>query len=222
MTLEQLIASFRVDADDLEAPFLFRDEWVSMWLSEAQAEAAIRGRLILEDANPAVCQIAVTAGQASYELHRCVYEIADLRFMPAGQTTSVALPLVSREWLDDKRPGWRDMAGTPEFAIQTDRRIRLVGVPDADGVLHLEAYRTPIKALESDFDKPELAEQHHRHLVNWALYRAFSRPDSETIDPQRAELALSAFTRYFGLAPDSDMRRITREDVSHHNEAILP
>ena len=217
MNLEQLIASFRVDSDDLEEPFLFKQEWVSAWLSEAQAEAAIRGRLILEDANPAVCQIAVTSGTASYELHRSVYEIADLRFVPAGQIRSVALPLFSREWLDDKRPGWRDLVGTPECAIQTDRRIRLVGAPDTDGVLHLEAYRTPLKALENDTDKPELAEQHHRHLVNWALYRAFSRPDSETIDPQRAELALSAFTRYFGLAPDSDMRRATRHDLHQVN-----
>ena len=217
MNLEQLIASFRVDADDLEEPHLFKDEWIAAWLSEAQAEAAIRGRLILEDANPAVCQIAVTAGQASYELHRSIYEIADLRLVPAGQPKSVPLALVTREWLDDKRPGWRDCAGTPQFAIQTDRRIRLVGVPDADGMLHLEAYRAPLKALENDTDKPELAEAHHRHLVQWALHRAFSRPDSETIDPQRADRALEAFSRYFGLAPDSDLRRSTRHDLQQTN-----
>ena len=217
MNLEQLIASFRVDADDLEEPHLFKDEWIAAWLSEAQAEAAIRGRLILEDANPAVCQIAVTAGQASYELHRSIYEIADLRLVPAGQPKSVPLALVTREWLDDKRPGWRDCAGTPQFAIQTDRRIRLVGVPDADGMLHLEAYRVPLKALENDTDKPELNEAHHRHLVQWALHRAFSRPDSETVDPQRADRALEAFTRYFGLAPDSDLRRSTRHDLQQTN-----
>lgn len=217
MNLEQLIASFRVDADDLEEPHLFKDEWIAAWLSEAQAEAAIRGRLILEDANPAVCQIAVTAGQASYELHRSIYEIADLRFVPAGQAKSVPLALVTREWLDDKRPGWRDCAGAPQFAIQTDRRIRLVGVPDADGMLRLEAYRAPLKALENDTDKPELNEAHHRHLVQWALHRAFSRPDSETIDPQRADRALEAFTRYFGLAPDSDLRRSTRHDLQQTN-----
>lgn len=217
MNLEQLIASFRVDADDLEEPHLFKDEWIAAWLSEAQAEAAIRGRLILEDANPAVCQIAVTAGQASYELHRSIYEIADLRFVPAGQPKSVPLALVTREWLDDKRPGWRDCAGTPQFAIQTDRRIRLVGVPDADGMLRLEAYRAPLKALENDTDKPELNEAHHRHLVQWALHRAFSRPDSEAIDPQRADRAMAAFTGYFGLPPDSDLRRATRHDLMQTN-----
>lgn len=217
MNLEQLIASFRVDADDLKESYLFKDEWIAAWLSEAQAEAAIRGRLILEDSNPAVCQIAVTAGQASYELHRSIYEIADLRFVPAGQPKSVPLALVTREWLDDKRPGWRDCAGTPQFAIQTDRRIRLVGVPDADGMLRLEAYRAPLKALENDTDKPELNEAHHRHLVQWALHRAFSRPDSEAIDPQRADRAMAAFTGYFGLPPDSDLRRATRHDLMQTN-----
>ena len=217
MNLEQLIASFRVDADDLVEPFLFQDEWVAGWMTEAQAEAAIRGRLILDDANPAVCQIAVAAGIASYELHRSVYEIADLRFMPAGASRSTPLPLVTREWLDDKRPGWRDNCKDLSFAIQSDHRLRIVGAPNTDGVLHLEAYRVPLKALANDTDKPELSEAHHRHLVYWALHRAFSRPDSETIDPQRADRALEAFTRYFGLAPDSDLRRSTRHDLQQTN-----
>lgn len=217
MNLEQLIASFRVDADDLVEPFLFSDDWIAGWLTEAQSEAAIRGRLILEDADPDVCQIAVTAGTASYELHRSVYEIADLRFMPAGASRSTPLPLVTREWLDDKRPGWRDNCKDLSLAIQSDRRLRIVGTPNTDGVLHLEAYRVPLKALENDTDKPELSEAHHRHLVYWALHRAFSRPDSETIDPQRADRALEAFTRYFGLAPDSDLRRSTRHDLQQTN-----
>lgn len=217
MNLEQLIASFRVDADDLVEPFLFSDDWIAGWLTEAQSEAAIRGRLILEDADPAVCQIAVTAGTASYELHHSVYEIADLRFMPAGASKSTPLALVTREWLDDKRPGWRDNCKELSFAIQSDHRLRIVGAPNTDGVLHLEAYRVPLKALENDVDKPELSEAHHRHLVYWALHRAFSRPDSETIDPQRADRALEAFTRYFGLAPDSDLRRSTRHDLQQTN-----
>ena len=60
-----------------------------------------------------------------------------------------------------------------------------------------------------------------RHVAA-ALHKAFSVPDSELFDPNRAALSERAFASYFGRLPDSDMRRITREDVAHHNEAILP
>ena len=62
MNLEQLIQQFRVDADDLVQPYLWPDEWVAQWLTEAQNEAAIRGRLIYEAANAAVSQIAAKNG----------------------------------------------------------------------------------------------------------------------------------------------------------------
>ena len=62
---------------------------------------------------------------------------------------------------------------------------------------------------------------HHEHLIDWALHRAFSVPDAETFDQHRADLAERAFTEYFGLLPDSDMRRITRHDVVHHNTVYL-
>jgi hypothetical protein len=47
-------------------------------------------------------------------------------------------------------------------------------------------------------------------------------PDAETFDPNRAALAEQAFTRYFGLLPDSDLRRRTREDVTHVNQGFFP
>ena len=92
--------------------------------------------------------------------------------------------------------------------------------PELAGTLHIEGYRVPLKALENDTDKPELHEAHHRHLVHWALHRAFTKPDSETIDPQRAAAAEAAFTRYFGPSPDADLRRSTRHDEVQTNKAF--
>ena len=65
MNLEQLIQQFRIDAHDLQTPPFCEPEWVAAWLTEAQAEAAIRGRLLFEAADPAICEIAVTAGVAT-------------------------------------------------------------------------------------------------------------------------------------------------------------
>lgn len=220
MTLEQLIQQFRVDADDLTEPHFWGAEWIAAWLTEAQAEAAIRKRLLYEASNPAVCQIAVAANAATHDLHKSLFELVHLRFQATGATTSSVVTIKAREELDRIRPGWRDETGTPRHAIQDDTRITLVPRPEVAGMLHIEGYRVPLKALENDTDKPEIHEAHHRHLVHWALHRAFTKPDSETIDPTRAATAEAAFTRYFGPRPDADLRRSTRHDEVQTNKAF--
>ena len=222
MTLEQLIQQFRVDADDLVQPYLSPDDWVAPWLTEAVSVAAVRGRLLYEAANAAVCQIAVAASAATHELHKSLFELVHLRFQATGAATSSVLSIKAREELDRIRPGWRDETGTPRYAVQDDTRITLVPRPEVAGTLHVEGYRLPLKALANDTDKPEIHEAHHRHLVHWALHRAFTKPDSETIDPTRAATAEAAFTRYFGPSPDADLRRSTRHDEVQTNKVFFP
>ena len=222
MTLENLIRRFRVLAQDTEQPFLWSDEAVIDWLNDAQAQACVRGRLIREDENPAVCQIALAPGQHTYPLHASVYELINLRIKGSGTEPSRPMSIKSREWLDANVCDWRDMDEPSPWLIQDDTTLRVVGAIQAGDVLHLECYRLPLKQLANDMDKPEIHAAHHVHLIQWALHRAFSIPDTEDFDPARAASAEAAFTRYFGLLPDSDMRRTTREDVVHHNVSIFP
>lgn len=221
MTLEDLIAQFRVDADDtVPNPYLWTDAWVTGWLNEAQAEAAIRGRLLYESINPVVCAIPVLAGTAVYLLHKSLYEINHLRFAPTGATRSERIGLISRGELDRLRPDWRDQTDNRiEFAIQDDTRLQLVSTPAQTGTLYVEGWRLPLAALTDDADKPEINEAHHRHLVQWALHRAFSKPDGETVDPERAKRAEFEFTRYFGQRPDAGLRREAQADRPQHNQA---
>ena len=221
MTLEDMIRRFRVLSNDREKPFLTSDEEVTDWLNEAQDQACVRGRLMREEVLPAMCRIALLPDQHTYKLHEAAYEIINLRILPANGGCSHPVTLKSREWLDNELPGWRDDTQPARFAIQDDTTIRLVGKITGGDVLALECYRLPIKRLRSEMDKPEIHVAHHPHLIQWALHRAFSVPDAETFDPNRAALAEQAFTRYFGPLPDSDMRRITRHDVTHHNATFL-
>ena len=222
MNLEQLIQQFRIDADDLQTPPLWEPEWVAVWLTEAQSQAAIRGRLLFETSDPAICEIPVTAGVATYPLHRTLYELEHLRFKATGATTSDRVHLKTREELDRIRPGWRDRSDSqPCFAIQDDTRITLVDRPSVAGTLYVEGYRLPLRALVNDNDKPEINEAHHRHLVHWALYRAFSKPDADGRDPGRAAAAEAAFTAYFGPLPDADLRRSTRHDEVQTNKSFF-
>lgn len=224
MNLEQLTAQFRIDADDLVPnPYLWEGEWIAAWLTEAQSQAAIRARLLYEAADPAICEIAVTAGVATYPLHKSLYELAHLRFKPTGATQSEPVHLKAREELDRIRPGWRDRTSTqPCYAIQDDTRITLVDRPSVAGTLYVEGYRVPLRALANDNDKPEINEAHHIHLVQWALHRAFSKPDADTRDPGRAAAAEAKFTAYFGPLPDADLRRSTRHDEVQTNKIFWP
>ena len=221
MALENLIRRFRVLAQDTEQPLLWSDEAVIEWLNDAQAQACVRGRLIREDENPAVCQIALTPGQHTYPLHASVYELINLRIKGSGAESSRSMAIKSREWLDANVRDWRDMDRPSQWLIQDDTTLRVVGAIKAGDVLHLECYRLPIKQLANDIDKPEIHAAHHVHLIQWALHKAFSVPDADGFDAARSAAAEAEFTAYFGPMPDSDMRRITREDVVHHNVSIF-
>jgi len=230
MTLGDLIRRFRVLADDKVVPYFWSNVDIVDWLNDAQAQACVRGRLLPEDANPDICEVAVTAGVHTYKLHPAVYELIRTGFRPAAPGgRPCKFSIKSREWLDANYPEWRDaddwqhtQDGT-RYLVQNDTTVRIVPTPAEDGTLTIEAYRLPLEELSPDDDSasPEIHTAHHEHLLLWALHKAFSVPDAELIDPERAQKAEEGFTAYFGPLPDSDMRRITREDVAHRNEAIL-
>lgn len=220
MQQADLVADFRAATQDQAEPYLFDTKEVARWLIEAEQEACIRGRLLHESAHPAVCEIPLAAGVTSYPLHPALYEIDHLAVKVAGSTVRCPVKLVSQEWLDEHVCGWRDRTGMPAYAVQGDTSIRLVPRPDTAAMLLLEGYRLPMRGLTADkASKPEIFEAHHRHLVNWALFRGLSQPDGETLDLGRAASAEAAFTQHFGPSPDSDLRRQTQEDGPHHNKA---
>lgn len=225
MNLAGLIQRVRVQANDRVEPYFWSDQDITDWLNEAVNEACIRGRLIREAANPDVCQIDVTAGTSVYPLHESLYELTHVSIQEAGGRRC-QLTLLSPEHMDATVHQWRTLEpAMPRYAIQEDTTLRLVPEPLQDAEVQLEGYRLPLEPLDldvADTSTPEIHAAHHLHLIQWALFRGFSMPDMEAFDPARADKAEDEFTKYFGLRPDSDLRRITREDVPHTVEAFWP
>ena len=215
------MARHRVISGDDALPYFASPEVLIGFLNEAEAEACIRGRLLHESADPAICQIAIVAGQSSYPLHASLYEIDYAAFQPTDGRKCL-LRKVSQGWLDANVPDWRDEEGDPRYLIQGDTALRLVPMPARTGTVFLEGYRTPKVPMANLTDTPEINGAHHVHLVQWSLHLAFSILDSELFDRARSDIAAAEFTRYFGLRPDSDLRRITREDAPHVVVPFLP
>lgn len=193
---------------------------MATWLSEAEKEAAIRGRLIHESDDPDVCLVSVTTGISTYTLHPKLFELDYLGFSIPGANRKTTVRLVSALILDSLEPDWRNFPqGRPQYAIQSDKTLRLVPTPSMSGELYLEGYRMPLASLDSDDSEPEILEAHHIHLVDWAIMRAFSLPDAETQDVARAGVAEQTFSAYFGISRDADMRRSSAGDFPPHNVA---
>ncbi len=219
MELRELIRRFRVESNDKVVPYFIEDDDVIAWLNDAVNEACIRGRL-LHESN---VSISVQDTKSIYSLSKSIYEITRICFIANNGEQSNFLKLVSTGELDRIYCNdWANKKGQPEYAVQTDTKIRLVPQPDSNGILQIEGYRVPLSLMSSDSDEPEINQIHHVQLIQWVLHKAFSVVDAEFFDPNRSALAEQAFTDYFGMRPDSDLRRITREDVLHHVQPFMP
>ncbi len=222
MDLAELIAQVRVDSDDLVPnPYLSSDANITAWLNEAEHEACIRARLIHDSTTPAVCAIAVTALTASYTLHNSIIDITRATFTPTGSTTEYVLYLTDRVEMDRNYSDWRTRVDSPRQGIQDDTTFRLGCLPSTAGTINLECYRLPLVNIEdATSESPEIGRIHHRHLVQWALHRGYSRPDAELFNPNKSATALAEFTRVFGMRPDADYRRTSQANRPHRNVAI--
>lgn len=224
MTLAELIARYRIAAHDHGEPPFCTNEEVRDYLNEGEVEAVIRGRMLRTTAEgePTMCAIAVTAGASLYPLHPALYELSYQAWRADGDAVRTPLRLVTREWLDRNVMYWRDMPhDAPLYLVNDGHSLQLVPTPSKGGKLLLEGYRTPLTQMALDGDEPSILAVHHIHLVQWALYRGFSKPDAEIFDPNRAAQAEAEFSRYFGARPDSDLRSDTREDEPQHIVAWL-
>lgn len=217
MILSELIRKFRVAAFDMEQPYLFADEDITDWLNDGVKEAAIRGRLIHDSTTTGVCTISTQPNVSVYALHESLYEIDSIYWLSADDPYSAnPLSLISQEEMGDIWHDWRTREPhSPKYAIQRDTNIRIVPAPNVAGVIALEGYRIPLVPMTLDTDRPEINIIHHEYLIQWALHKGFGIPDSEVFDMNRSALAEQEFTDYFGMRPDSDLRRITREDAPH-------
>lgn len=230
MKLTDLIRRFRTEANDKAQPYFWSDLEVTDWLNDAEDEAALRARLIYEQVDADVCEVSIESGEASYELHPSLYELSNMHFKILGDSRRYPVVMKSPEELDRIQPDWRERVGLGSngwcgglYLMQSDKGIRLAPVPDQDGTLFIEGYRLPLdpmKLADKETVEPEINKAHHRHLIQWALHKAFSIPDTEAFDATRAAIAEEEFTRYFGIRPDADLRRSTRDDETQTVKAF--
>lgn len=209
MDASELEAAFRQRADDRVEPYLYSQEEVFRWASEAEVEACARARLIY-DSTSSFLAIPIVAEQSDYTLDARIDRIDSARFTPTGSGRSFPVELVG---IDDIRShhDWQNRRGRPEQAARIGRVLKLWPRPSEAGTLNLDAYRFPLFPMEDDSDEPEIPLEAQPDLVWWMLVLAYTTKDGETEDSPRVASSAALFAARFGERPSADVLRRHRE-----------
>jgi len=212
MTLAELRAFVREQAQDNLEPYFLSDAALNGHLNEAEEEACIRAKL-LYDASKAV---TLVADQAVYPLDEAALSARFFlfdRFALSGNNYRV-LHATTLHSMDCEHPGWEDAAsGIPEYVLmdQAPNSVTLWPTPSAvvsGDVVRLRGFRLPLAAMSADGDEPEVDAAYHRYLADWALHRFFSVSDADMFDLGRAGRHLAAFESRFGVRPSAELQSL--------------
>jgi hypothetical protein len=195
MKLEELILMYRAQSHDEAVPYLCSDELLTIYANEAQDEACRRGDL-LRSSTADFCNIAFLAGDETVELDERIVRIK------RATVDGYHLQMVSAERMDEIFPNWTEdqTRARPSHLIEGMETGLgyLWPRPRDNGTLKMTVQRLPMCPLAGDFDEPEIRRELHPCLVDWMLYRAYSREDTEMYNPQSAGVALGRFIAEFG------------------------
>lgn len=210
MTLAELIAAFRTEADDATTPYLWSDGEVAGYFADAENEACIRAGLLSDETTPLITQIPITMGSAWLSLSPLVLNVERAWLEGTGDLQRVSLEQLERYHL------WVSQGTPKEYAI-SGNRLRLYPTPSEAATLALRVSRLPLSPLVSSAlqAEPEIPPAEHLRLLDWTLYRAFSRRDADTFDARRALDYRGRFDGYFGPRPSAHARRQYREARKH-------
>ena len=195
MNAGELIASYRDESLDLATPPLVKDDRLLQFASEAENEACRRAGLLV-DSLADFCFVQVDANDPLVPIDPRIINIRRAKL----SISTYSLSPVRAEEMDRVNPGWESHVGTPTTYVtnyQTNA-IRLYPKQQVAAELTMTVSRLPLDRLSNKTDEPEIREEHHPALVQWMLYRAYSKQDSDLFDANKAARALAEFEKEFG------------------------
>ena len=188
MLLSEIIDENRGILDDRVPPYLWSDKDLAGCVNRTINDLCIKAKIIIDSTTADICTISVVSGTKDYLYDPRIIEIKRARLY------SQSYPLRKRSvyYLDNHKVGWEsDSDGTPVMYLidKTTGYITLHPTPSADDSLLLTVARLPLVRL-SDEDMsaiPEIPAQYHNDIYDGILGYAYSKQDSETFDPIKAE-----------------------------------
>lgn len=202
MNRKQLRDRCRREMRDTVRPYLVRDDDIDAWLAESEDEATRRAFLLV-DSTSDVTEVSVSAGELGADLDPRIIFIRRARLQ---STKRPLIPKVSRT-MDEEVPSWEDASPSTPVIFVPDWQtgyLRLYPPPKVDETVRLTVVRKPLFPMAADDDEPEIREHYHPMLLDWVKFRAYSLPDTDLFDANKAAFHEAAFIKNFGQAAPID------------------
>ena len=200
MTLSELLSTLRADyLRDTGRPYLWSDATLVNRIDDAQRRFARQTLCLRDNSTPEVTQVTLVAGQSEYILHEAVIGVISARYdtsisdlYQAGHK-ELATGFYINSWFNSpssvsNAPGEPLAWSIDEGLANEDRgrmTLRIYPVPDSNAagkIVYLRTIRMPLTNLSMDnltSGVPEIPEDYHLDLLDWAAYRALRTLDGD-------------------------------------------
>lgn len=185
--------------------FLLSDKALVRYINDAQNKFASQTLCLRDETTPTITEIELVAGQETYALDKRVVAVHTVRGPTRRRlhgTTYAFLAGSGRGMSQGYADEWCDTSGAPVY-FYTDRETQRIGVypaPSEEFVLknpklYMQVSRLPLEQLvaENLNAVPEVPEQYHLDMLEWAAYRALMNSDIEVQDMSKASARRARF-----------------------------
>jgi hypothetical protein len=211
--------------------YLWTDATLVRYIDEAQRRFAVQGLVIRDSTTTEVTDIALVAGQIVYPVHESVIAVlsarrstddADLRRV--GHAILGAYRPPSETWVDPSN--YNSLPPGPPLAYSTDEsmaeddggsmgavNLRVYPTPsaaEAGSIIKMRVVRKPLERfVETNLGAvPEIPEEHHLEMLDWAAYLALRIVDDDAGSPKRATDFRASFEDHVRRARTTAVRKL--------------
>lgn len=209
---------------------LWTDKRLVRYINEAQRRFARRSLVLRDGSTPDCCQVQMVAGQTLYPLHTSVIGVISAKY--TGDNTDLARAghaALGTYRLPDtfffNPTGLANLPPGKVLAYSTDEEIsandygsfnrvtlRVYPQPSSDyvGIVNLRVARVPISRFNvTNTDVyPEVPEDYHLDMLDWAAYLALRIVDNDAGDDERADKFAKSFEDHCVTARKEVMRKL--------------
>lgn len=207
--LEELRENLLRDVSDVvgsDVGHLFTDKSLVRYLDEAHKKAARRSQCIRDAKTPEITTLTLTQGVSAYEMSSRIIRVlsvsygADRRYRPLKQASLYDITDRTSDYVGAIPCGTYVDEGVPtHYTVdEGSNYLRLFKAPGAElegETLHMRVVRLPAKDFTLNDLKatPEIPEDYHLDLVDWAAFRALRNHDVDAENLQKANPHRASF-----------------------------